>query len=124
MIPPVQSQSGSQAEQRLKKLFKKLGDQEQKTVLEFAEFLASRSEPEDVVLPEPNYLPRPEDESVIKAVKRLSETYFMLDKDHILHETSALVSQHIMQGRAAEEVIDELETVFSGHYEKLRDTQS
>jgi hypothetical protein len=123
MIPPAQSQSGSPAEQRLRKLFKKLGDQEQKTLLEFAEFLVSRFEPEDAALPEPNYLPRPEDESVIKAVKRLSETYFMLDKDHILHETSALVSQHIMQGRAADEVIDELESVFAGHYEKLKDTR-
>ncbi len=124
MLPPVQSQSGSKAEQRLKKLFKQLGDQEQKTLLEFAEFLVSRSEPEDTVIPEPNFQPRPEDESVIRAVKRLSETYFMLDKDHILHETSALVSQHIMQGRAAEEVIDELEGVFSSHYAKLKDAQS
>lgn len=123
MIPPLQPQSGSQAEQRLRKLFKQLSEEEQKTLLDFAEFLVTRSVPEETELPEPRQIPRPDEESVIKAVKRLSETYFMLDKDHILHETSALVSQHIMQGRDAADVIDELESVFSSHYEKLRENQ-
>jgi hypothetical protein len=123
MIPPLQPQSGSQSEQRLRKLFKQLSEEEQKTLLDFAEFLVTRSVPEETELPEPRPIPRPDEESVIKAVKRLSETYFMLDKDHILHETSALVSQHIMQGRDATDVIDELESVFSSHYEKLRENQ-
>jgi hypothetical protein len=43
----------------------------------------------------------------------------MLDKAKMLNETSALMAQHIMQGRDAEEVIDELEQVFATHYERL-----
>jgi hypothetical protein len=60
---------------------------------------------------------------VVKAIKRLSESYFMLDKDHMINETSALMAQHIMQGRAAAEVIDELEAVFSRHYQKRLEEQ-
>jgi len=44
----------------------------------------------------------------------------MLDKAPMLHETSALMSAHILQGRPAQEVIDGLESLFSGHYERHR----
>jgi hypothetical protein len=41
----------------------------------------------------------------------------MLNKDTMLHETSGLVAQHLLQGRAAVEVIDDLEVVFQRQYE-------
>ena len=68
---------------------------------------------------EPKEIPRPREESVVAAIRRLSETYYMIDKSVLLSETSGLMSAHIMQGRPAEAVIDELEALFSNHYEKL-----
>lgn len=104
-------------QKKLTQLFNELPSAEQKTLLAFAEFLHSRCEK---VLPSPatkQDIPRPAQESVIAAIKRLSKTYPMLEKSDMLSETSDLVSQHIMQGRAAVTVIDELEIVFQRHYE-------
>jgi hypothetical protein len=41
----------------------------------------------------------------------------MLDKSKLLTDTSGLVTQHIMQGRPHVEVIDELEVIFTRHYQ-------
>ena len=43
----------------------------------------------------------------------------MLDKAAMLNETSMLMTQHIMHGRAAADVIDELEDLFEQQYRKL-----
>jgi hypothetical protein len=104
---------------RLGKLFKSLPEAEQRMLLEFAEFLASRAEATPLRIEDPKPIPRPEQESVIKAMRRLSTTYHMLDKSKMLNETSALMAQHVMQGRDAVEVIDELEVVFEAHYKRL-----
>lgn len=125
-MPPISPQlmNNSGPDQRLRKLFRELSETDQKTLLDFAEFLVNRDQPQEAeALPQPLEIPRPESESVVKAIKRLSESYFMLDKDHMINETSALMAQHIMQGRAATEVIDELEAVFSRHYQKRLDEQ-
>jgi len=108
------------AERQLIKHFRDMGEADQRTLLDFAEFLAQRSEPEtQEPVPAPEPIPRPEEESVVRAVKRLSRTYHMLDKSKMLNETSSLVAQHVMQGRPAQEVIDELEYVFERHYRRL-----
>jgi Ca2+-binding EF-hand superfamily protein len=116
--------NNNSAEQRLRKLFRELSGEDQKTLLDFAEFLAGRAVSEEGVLPDPLEIPRPESESVVKAIRRLSEAYFMLDKDHMINETSALMAQHIMQGRDAAEVIDDLEQVFARHYQNKLEQQS
>jgi len=103
--------------QQLQSVLKKLPVNEQKTVLAFAEFLLARVPPE--AIEKPKLLPRPAEESVIAAIKRLSQSYPMIDKSAMFGETSALMTQHLMQGRSAVEIIDELETLFSQHYEKL-----
>ncbi len=74
------------------------------------------AEPETII--EPLDIPRPETETIIGAVKRLSETYPMLSKDKMLHETADLVGQSLMGARDTVEVIDELEQVFRRYYEK------
>lgn len=109
----------SSPQARLGRLFKSLPEVEQRMLLEFAEFLASRAEAIPQRIEEPKPIPRPEQESVIKAMRRLSATYHMLDKSKMLNETSALMAQHVMQGRDAVEVIDELEVVFETHYKRL-----
>lgn len=116
--------------QRLLSLFEMLSAADQGSLLSFAEFLAQRdsadvpvaatpaqSEPEPV--PEPESLSRPENERVVAAVKRLSKSYFMLDKRKMLGVTSDLMTQHILQGREAAEVIDEMEALFQEQYRKL-----
>ncbi|WP_026340548.1 hypothetical protein [Thioalkalivibrio sp. ALJT] len=97
----------------------RLSAEDQASLLKFARFLEQESPPPaPEPLPEPEPIPRPESESVIKAMRRLSATYHMLDRSRLLNETSALMAQHVMQGREAVEVIDELEVVFRSHYEK------
>lgn len=99
---------------RLIQLFNRLPAAERETLLAFAEFLVARSGvPVDVT---PKSIERPVQESVVAAIKRLSASYHMLDRSKMLHETSGLMSEHLMQGRAAAEVIDELEDLFRRHY--------
>ena len=73
-------------------LLEGLSSADQAAVISFAEFLSQpwrfltvaglrHSEPAlPVEIPEPDSIPRPQDEKVVAAVKRLSKTYFMLDK--------------------------------------------
>lgn len=119
-------------ETQLVDLFQKLPAAEQASLIAFAEFLLSRSgavpvraptPPEPVVIPDPVPVPRPAQESVVKAVKRLAQTYPMLDKSKMLNDTSTLVMQHVIQGRDAVEVIDELEIVFERYYAQLKEKQ-
>ncbi len=57
---------------------------------------------------------------MVGAIRRLAESYPMLDRGALLHETSALVSAHVLQGRPAGSVIDELEALFHDHYRRYR----
>lgn len=111
--------SGEQ--KRLVEILKALSPEQRRTLLEFAEFLASRNAAEEQgELAAPTAIPRPKDESVVKAIKRLMATYPMLDRGKLLHETAHYMNQHVIQGRPAAEVIEDLERVFAGHYEALK----
>jgi hypothetical protein len=70
----------------------------------------------------PRDIPRPHSETVVAAMRRLSQTFHMLDTSALLHEASDLMTAHLMQGRPAAEVIDELEAVFRRHYERVSPT--
>lgn len=120
MLPPKQKLPPDQ--QRLLDLYRRLEPAGRETLLSFAEFLVQRGAPaaaNPAEVPRPAEIPRPAEESVIAAIRRLSATFHMLDKSVLLHETSDLVTAHIMQGRPAVEVIDELEVVFRRHYERI-----
>lgn len=116
---PIKSKRREPVEDRLLRLFNALPEAQRETVLEFVEFLAARHPPQAREIPKPKPIPRPENESVIKAMRRLSASYHMLDKAKMLNETSVLMAQHVMHGRPAEEVIDELERLFERHYRRL-----
>ena len=121
MLPPKGSTSAAQ--QRLLKLFRHLSVADKAHLLSYAEFLAQRDSERDFqdnVEQIPADIPRPASESVVAAIKRLSETFYMLDKDELLHEASTLMTAHVMQGRDAVEVIDELEVLFRRHYARLK----
>ena len=115
---------GAAQDRKLRALLDRLSAADRATVLAFAEFLASRAEAGQEVgaepAPEPVPEPRPESESVVGAIKRLSRTYPMLEKSEMLNETSALMSQHVVQGRPPREVIDELEALFRRAWERKR----
>ena len=98
--------------------YRELPDDVAKQLLDFAEFLASKHKIEVQELGTPENISRPHKESVVVAVKRLSSTYPMLNKDKILDKTASLVSQNMLQGRDAVEVIDELEVIFSEQYDQ------
>jgi hypothetical protein len=104
-------------EKRLLEILESLPDEQAQQLLDYAEFLFARHgrSPE---AGEPLDLPRPEQETVVRAIKRLRETYPMLDPAKLLNETSMLMSQHVMQGKDAVEVIDKLEILFRSHFEK------
>jgi hypothetical protein len=104
-------------EKRLLEILESLPEEQARQLLDYAEFLFARhARPPGAAAPLD--LPRPDQESVVRAIKRLRETYPMLDPAKLLNETSLLMSQHVMQGKDAVEVIDELEILFRAHYEK------
>lgn len=122
MLTPNMNQTVKQSSgKKLRDMFDELSEQDQQTVFEFTAFLHSKSEPVSKEIPAPKDIPRPEDESVIKATRRLSETYFMVDKGKMLNDTSTLMAQHVMQGRNAKDVIDDLESAFKKAYQNLID---
>ncbi|MGA0342893.1 MAG: Crp/Fnr family transcriptional regulator [Arenicellales bacterium] len=86
-------------------------------VAEFAEFLRTRQGEPEPDLREPVAIPRPAEESVIAAIRRLSKTYPMLAKDDLFNEASSLMTQHLMHGESGEATIDRLEAMFKDRYE-------
>jgi hypothetical protein len=111
-------------ERRLLRAFRALREAEKHSLLDYAEFLLARGQPQADAVPQiPLDIPRPAQESVVKAIKRLRQTYPMIDRNKILHETSGLMTQHLVHGKAAAEVIDELENLFRSHYEAQSGSQ-
>ena len=113
-------------QRRLLKLYAELPEQERASLIAFAEFLAHRAEAEKDAVdrapdlpPQPKPIERPQSETVVAAIRRLSQSYFMLDRQVLFHETAGLMSAHVLQGRPARDVIDELEQLFADRYQRL-----
>lgn len=106
-------------ERLLVERFRALPESARETLLEFLEFLHHRHAGRTVE-DAPGYVPveRPESESVVAAMQRLRKTYPMLDMDDLLHRASDLMSAHVVGGRPAGEVIDDLETLFRRAYDE------
>ena len=122
MLPPKIQLPPDQ--QRLLKLYRQLSPADREGLLSYAEFLQQRAAGADeqgVTVEEqlPEDIPRPESETVVAAMRRLSRTFYMIDKGDLLHEASELMTAHLMQGRPAADVIDELEVVFRRHYARV-----
>ena len=118
---------GRDEEEKLLALFEKLDSGRQQTLIQFAGYLAARATQDGERAPsapaQPLPIARPETETVVMAIKRLTQTYPMLDRRKLFGDTSKFVAQHALEGRAAVEVIDELEIVFAKHFEKMRGEQ-
>jgi hypothetical protein len=107
---------------RLLALYGALEEADRATLLAFAEFLAQRGGDaaghDEVSIPEPRLSLRPPQETVVAAIKRLSASYYMLERGHMFHEAATLMTSHVLQGRPASQVIDDLETLFRDHYQR------
>jgi hypothetical protein len=104
---------------RLVSIFRSLSEPRQQALLEYAEFLAGKEGAEIAAAPptEPLAIPRPEQENVVKAIQRLTQTYPMLERNQVFHEASAQMTRHLIHGVPAIEVIDELEQIFARRYQ-------
>ena len=103
--------------QRVGDILQQLPESQAQALLDYAEFLLARYGAAPVAEPALRDLPRPPNESVVAAIKRLRASYPMLDATKLLNETSVLMSEHVLRGRAAVEVIDALEQLFRRHFE-------
>ena len=108
-------------QRRLLRLYGGLDDGRKASLLAFAEFLAQQQEDdkprEALEAQSPRKLPRPEEETVVAAMRRLTETYPMIERDALLDRATSLMMAHMLQGRPAAEVIDDLEALFDEHYQ-------
>ena len=108
------------SDRKLLDLFGKLAPDEQDKLIEFAELLVADASSAGS---DPRVLPGPAGETVTMAIRRLARSYSMLDRRRLMGEASRLMAQHALEGRAAGEVIAELETVFARHYDERHRTQ-
>lgn len=107
-------------EGKLLDLFEKLAPEQQDRLIAFAEFLTGGASDAGAAAREPVVIPRPDGETVAMAIRRLTRSYPMLDRRKLMGEASRFMAQHALEGRPANEVIDELERVFARHYQKMR----
>lgn len=107
----------SKSQNHILGLYEGMSSEGQQALTDYALFLSERYAEQDNVITEPLDISRPDEESVVIAIRRLSMTYPMLDRQALLHDTSAFMMQHVVKGRVASEVIDELEDYFRQQYE-------
>jgi hypothetical protein len=104
-------------EKKLLDLFEQLAPEQQESLIAFAEFLGELA---PGAAREPLPLRRPAGETVTLAIRRLVQTYPMLDRRKLVGEAAQFMAQHALEGRPAVEIIDELEAVFARRYEQRK----
>jgi hypothetical protein len=100
-------------------LYQALDDSRKKSLSDFADFLYAQAEPVSKEVEAPDDIPRPEQETVVGAIKRLKATYHMIGSMSVFSEASALMTDHMVKGRDVVEVIDEMEVLFEDAYKQL-----
>jgi hypothetical protein len=108
-------------ERKLLDLFERLAPEQQDRLIAFAEFLGGIAPGTDGGARQSVAIARPAGETVTLAIRRLVRTYPMLDRRKLMAEASQFMAQHALEGRAAREVIDDLEAVFARHYQMQRE---
>ena len=99
-------------------LFNTLDKDRQQSLFDYAEFLQTKGgNVQDIGAPVE--VPRAENETVVGAIKRLKQTYPMIDSMEVFAVASNLMADHMVKGRDAEEVINEIEALFEDTYKKL-----
>ena len=100
-------------------IFESLDMERQASLFDFAEFLQSKGDLVVKEMPGPVLITRPDVETVVGAIKRLKETYPMIESMKVFSSASELMTDHMVKGRDAVEVIDEMEKIFEDFYSKM-----
>ena len=100
-------------------IFNTLDENQQQSLLDYAEFLQSKANIQRRQVSEPIAIPRPENETVVGAIKRLKQSYPMIDSMEVFAVASNLMTDHMVKGRDAEEVISQIEALFEDTYQKI-----
>ncbi len=103
----------------LLKLFDSLDQERQTSLFDYAEFLLSKGGPVVKEIGEPLAIPKPDNETVVGAIKRMKRTYPMVDSLQVFSTASNLMTEHMVKGRDVDEVIEEIETLFEQTYRDL-----
>ena len=105
--------------QTLIDLYESMDDERKLSLCDFADFLYAKAEPVSKEIPAPEDVTRPQEETVVGAVKRLKIKYHMVESMSVFSAASSLMTDHMVKGRDVIEVIDEMEILFEGAYDKL-----
>lgn len=103
----------------LLEMFNALDEVQQQSLFDYAAFLQAKGGTFEQGPGEPVEIPRPENETVVGAIKRLKQSYPMIDSMEVFAVASNLMTDHMVKGRDAEEVIKEIEALFEDTYRKL-----
>ena len=110
--------TGSKRRQALLAAFDRLDAAQQDALMDFAAVLAARDDGSATAVTRSGPEPRPAEESVVAAIKRLTRVYPAAGRRRLMGPVSTLMAQHALQERRAAEVIDELEVLFARHCEE------
>ncbi len=100
-------------------LYEAMDDERKLSLCDFADFLYAKAGPVVKEIPPPEDVPRPEQETVVGAVKRLKTKYHMVESMTVFSAASSLMTDHMVKGRDVVEVIDEMEVLFEEAYKNL-----
>ncbi len=103
----------------LAELFDTLDDERKASLFDYAEFLQSKGGLVSREIGEPVGIPRPDEETVVGAIKRLKQTYPMIESRTVFTSASTLMTEHMVNGRNVVEVIDEMQILFKESFEEL-----
>ena len=110
----------SNLEDKLLNCLRQLPDEQKQVLVDYADFLSQRYAVEEQTAPlEPLELPRPQEESVVKAIRRLAKTYPMLDSKELFEKTSSYMMRNLMHGEDSYLLIDEMEVFFQQSYQEF-----
>ena len=98
--------------------WRNLGKAERLTLLQFARFLhAQQAEPGEKISQKPLDLPVPDNESAVKALKRLKKNYPMIEADMGLLDDASRLLMEKVTGTPDVEVIAKMESLFLDRYQ-------
>jgi hypothetical protein len=100
-------------------LYEAMDNERKLSLCDFADFLYAKAGPVVKEIPPPEDVPRPEQETVVGAVKRLKTKYHMVESMTVFSAASSLMTDHMVKGRDVVEVIDEMEVLFEEAYKNL-----
>ena len=111
--------SNIKSSKQLIELYEAMDDERKLSLCDFADFLYAKAGPVVKEIPPPEEVPRPEQETVVGAVKRLKTKYHMVESMTVFSAASSLMTDHMVKGRDVAEVIDEMEVLFEEAYKNL-----